>query len=283
MFDQQYLLYGLNALSRAHELNYFVDGHRGGAIISAYYLVRENGFSPEIADLITERIDQTWVKSGLCADFPEEKSQPELLECIIQTLEANLTGLRQAGHNVILPTLALKALRDVPEAITPARVEGICRLIESFTVMDVPLDERLDYPDMQDRTAAASFIMQEFCDCAERFIGRGQGWTGHWLTYSRALFDLQDLGYTALAQKAQAGHQLYLRRIRTGSQATDKIYAEHSPLEHSPKTIEYWSAKTDDWSLGHIRKYPYGYYGLLQWVDAVELQERCAEVAFRVL
>ena len=37
-----YLLCGLNALSRAHSHDYFEDGHRGGAIISAVYLCKEN-------------------------------------------------------------------------------------------------------------------------------------------------------------------------------------------------------------------------------------------------
>jgi len=38
MLNKQHLIHGLNALSRAHEGNYFNDGHRGGAIISGFYL-----------------------------------------------------------------------------------------------------------------------------------------------------------------------------------------------------------------------------------------------------
>jgi len=282
MLDKHYLIAGLNALSRAHELNYFVDGHRGGAIISAYYLVHENKFSSEIGDLIADRIDQTWVKSGLCADFPEEKATPQLLGHIFKTFDENCEGLRQVGHNTILLSLALKAFRDVPEAITPARVNGICRLIESFTVMDVPLDDRMDYPNLMDQSEAAHFIMTEFCDCVERFVDRGQGWSGHWLTYSRALFDLRELGYADLAQKAQAGHQIFLRRIRVGPHHIDKLWEEHAPSNWMPHDLDYWKNKTGDWKLGHVLKYPYGYYGLMQFVSDAALQERCNQLAFRV-
>jgi hypothetical protein len=36
MLEESYLVRGLNALSRAHETNYFRDGHKGAAIIAAY-------------------------------------------------------------------------------------------------------------------------------------------------------------------------------------------------------------------------------------------------------
>ena len=38
MMDRKYLMHGLDALGRAHGLDYFRDGHRGAAIVSAYFL-----------------------------------------------------------------------------------------------------------------------------------------------------------------------------------------------------------------------------------------------------
>ena len=41
MTNNRQLLMGLNALSRAHTLNCFADGHRGGAIVAGVYLCWE--------------------------------------------------------------------------------------------------------------------------------------------------------------------------------------------------------------------------------------------------
>ena len=42
MEEQRLPLLGLNALARAHTLNYFTDGHRGAAILSAHWLCVDN-------------------------------------------------------------------------------------------------------------------------------------------------------------------------------------------------------------------------------------------------
>ena len=47
---------GLNALGRAADLDYFTDGHRGGAIISAYYLCRDEPVDEGVADAIEQRL-----------------------------------------------------------------------------------------------------------------------------------------------------------------------------------------------------------------------------------
>ena len=38
MSDERLLLLGLNALARAHELDYFADGHRGAGMVAAHLL-----------------------------------------------------------------------------------------------------------------------------------------------------------------------------------------------------------------------------------------------------
>ena len=40
--DKRLVLLGLNALARAHELDYFADGHRGAAMVSAHLLCVDN-------------------------------------------------------------------------------------------------------------------------------------------------------------------------------------------------------------------------------------------------
>ena len=109
MLNDHYLLLGLNALSRAHELNYFVDGHRGGAIISGVYLCRENDVDAGVSEKIAVIIDAHWTHSDLSAPFPDESPNPQLLDRIVDCMTAHIEGLREAGHNVISPPWRLKS------------------------------------------------------------------------------------------------------------------------------------------------------------------------------
>lgn len=276
------MLHGLNALCRAHEFKYFDDGHRGAAIISGVYLCRDNEIEADVAETIAAIIDERWVNTELCAPFPDEDSNPQLLRKVVDCMSQNIEGLREAGHNIILPSLALRAFCDVPQAVTTSRVTGICRLIESFTVKDVPMDEDFELPSMDEKAIVAEFILDEFVKCTERFQGRGQGWSGHLLTYGQALMDLCEQGYAGLASQAQNGFRLYIRRIRIGPKETDKQYDEHSPTDLRPLQLGYWKERGRDLHLGHKLKYPYGFYGLLNKARDSEIKRRCLEVAYRI-
>ena len=194
MLGEAYLTRGLDALCRAHETDYFLDGHRGGAIIAAYYFCREAAVEEGVADSAQDIIDHHWTHTDLCAPFPSETPDLSGIGKVVESLERSMVGLRQAGHNVILPTLALRAFRDAPDAVTPARVEGVVKLIDSFaSIEDVTLEEGDESPEWADPVAAAEFILAELLRAMDAFDGRGQGWSGHLLTYGRALFDLQSL------------------------------------------------------------------------------------------
>ena len=282
MDRKKYLTFGLNAVSRAHTMNYFVDGHRGGAIISGVYLCQENEGEAGLPNQIASIIDERWSTSALCAPFPSEPADPTLLSKILTSLHTYASDLREAGHNIILPTLALKAFRDVPEAVTPTRVNGICQMIDSFTKTEIEPTSSIDMPDLQNRSAFADFILTEFVQCTQRFTGRGQGWSGHLLTYSRALLDLIDLDYVDTARQAAAGFQLYLQRIRSGPQEIDKPRPEHIPIDVFPLQAAYWNQREGDLNLGHQIKYPYGFYGLLGWAGDKMIRQKALAAAYRV-
>jgi hypothetical protein len=285
MLEEIYLLHGLNALSRAHETDYFADGHRGAAILAAYYLCREVEMEEGAEDHIRAMIDAHWTHSPLCAPLPDEAPDPAGIQRIIQTLQGQLEGLRQAGHNVILPALALKALRQVPDAVTPARVDGICRLIEAFTTVDdIRLEEEDDIPDCGAPAEVAEFVLAEWLRCIQAFDGRGQGWSGHLLTYSRALLDLRQMGYGALACQAEPGFKLYVKRIRMGPLDTDVPRPEHRPSDLYPRQRAYWEGRVGKpVGIGHLFKYPYGFYGLMGLAQDARLKRQCMRVAYHVL
>ena len=284
MLDETYLLAGLDALSRAHSSDYFVDGHRGAAIISAVYLCREERVEDGVAAAIAGLIDRQWAQTPLCAPFPAEPADPALLGRIVAALDVGVGQLRQAGHNVIFASLALKALRNVPEAVTPSRVEGICRLIEAFdTVYDVSAGGADDVPSLDPPEAMAGFVLRETLRTMDAFRGRGQGWSGHMLTFGRALLDLERLGYGEVADHGLAAFRQYVARTRMGPLSSDKPRPEHPPSELLPLQRAYWERREGQpLHLGHCLKYPYGFYGLAALTRDATLVTRCLAESFRI-
>ena len=285
MLGDDYAIRGLDALSRAHETNYFADGHRGAAMLAAYFLCRELEVEDGVVDIVRAMLDEHWTDTPLCAPFPRESAEPGLACEITRAFESMLSGLRQAGHNVILPTMALKGFRQFPALLTPSRAAGVCKLIEAFTTSDdIHLDDGDAIPDVTGTADAAEFILSEFLDAAEKFDGRGQGWSGHLLTYGRALFDLRQLGYDDLADKASGEFKLYIKRIRMGPLDTDTPRAEHSVSERLAHQRAYWEGRrSGSVGIGHVFKYPYGFCGLLALAADADLRQRCMAAAWRVL
>jgi hypothetical protein len=229
-------------------------------------------------------LDAHWADSDLCAPFPKENSDPARLDRLVSALDANIDRLRQVGHNVIFPSLALKAFQDLPEAITASRVDGVCKLIESFdTAEDITLDEGDEIPDVAEPERGAEFILAEFLRTTEAFTGRGQGWSGHMLTYGRALIDLDLLGYAELATKGRHAFKLYVKRTRMGPLGTDKPRPEHPASQLRPLESAYWEKrKHQDVAIGHCFKYPYGFYGLMALASDGTLKQQCLDEAFRI-
>ncbi|MBM3498684.1 MAG: hypothetical protein FJX74_08415 [Armatimonadetes bacterium] len=284
MLPEHCLASGLNAVSRAHEGDYFADGHRGAAMISAWFLCREANLETGAARVIAELIAAQWTESALFAPFPQEPAAPEQLGRIEATMAANLGPLRQAGHNVIFPSLALRAFAEQPELSTPARVEGICKLIERFDrADDLALTEGDERPPFGFAETMAEFILTETLATMRAFSGRGQGWSGHMLTHGRAVLDLLRLGRTDLAQQAWAAFALYVKRTRLGPLDTDRSIPEHAPSDRRPLEASYWEGRRDiDLGLGHSLKYPYGFYGLMALARDPDLKQQCLREAYRL-
>jgi len=284
MLPDDYIIHGLNALARASETNYFTDGHRGAAILSAYFLCREERLDPGVPELIGGMMNKYWINTSLCAPFPDEVADPALIAKLADTVCAHATGLRQAGHNIIFPSLALKGFRHKPEAVTPSRVAGICRLVESFDKVDaIELDEEDEQPPLTPVPELATFLLRRLLHVMEAFDGRGQGWSGHLLTTGRAVIDLNECGHADLAEACLPGLWHYVKRIRMGPRETDKGRPEHAVSELRPHHRAYWEARaSNDPTLGHVLKYPYGFYGLLRHCGVAELTARCMRETWRI-
>ncbi len=284
MLNVSYLQYGLDALSRAHLSNYFADGHRGVAIIAAYFFCQEGEVEQGVSEILRTFIDKQWVNTPLCEPFPCETLDATGIERILEALEQSMNCLRQAGHNVILPTMALKAFKQLPEMVTPSRVQGICKLIEAFTTSETQiLDQNDEVVDFNFSPVAAEFILSELLKTIEAFDGRGQGWSGHLLTYGRALLDLRQLGYIRTAQQGEHAFNHYIKRLRMGPLATDKPRPEHKPSILRPHQRAYWERRRgQSLNLGHSIKYPYGFYGLVALTKKHNLVNQCFDIAYHI-
>ena len=264
--EKRLVLLGLNALARAHELRYFTDGHRGASLISAHLLCEENGLTQPARARITQLFDANWAASPLCRTFPETEPDPAHLRKIGVALAAGRGQLREVGHNAIFAMLALKGFRLLPDAATPERIEGVCRLIRAIKPWrDVEPDPAIDPPAFTDAAAASRFVLQEASAAVDRFKGFGQGFAGHMLTFGQALVELAAMGDVEWAESCRRAFRKYVTVTRSGPQAGDRKIADHRPSALRPDSADYWRKRGEKTlGIGHVFKYPYSYYDLLR-------------------
>jgi hypothetical protein len=284
MLDTGYLLLGLDGLSRAHGKHYFRDGHLATSVIAAYYLCHENRLDGPTQDLIKARIDSELRARNLFLPVPDEPADTALLQQLPDTLFAGIGDLREIGHNIIFGAAALKAFRACPEAVTPFRVNGICRLIDNFaTTQNVTLDEDDEIPPIADESAMIRFIFSEYLRSVSLYTGHGQGWAGHLITIGHAVIELARLGYPGLASPAHSAYRMYIKTMRRGPKATDALIPEHAPSNLTPLERDYWARRKAILpGIGHIFKYPYSFFNLLSRLDDPDLKTRCLSAGYRI-
>ncbi len=129
---------------------------------------------------------------------------------------------------------------------------------------DVPPDDDIELPRFTEQVAASKFILNEASDAIDRFVGFGQGYAGHMLTFGQSLVELAALGGVEWAESCRTAFRKYVTVTRRGPQPGDRKIADHRPSELRPKDVGYWKRRGDkSLGIGHIFKYPYAYYDLL--------------------
>lgn len=282
--DKRLVLLGLNALARAHEMNYFADGHRGAALISAHSLCVDNKLGDQVTNRVTQLFDLNWAKTKLCRPFPETDPEPENIKKIGLALADNTGVLRQVGHDAIFASLAIKGFRMLPEAATPERIDGVCKLVRAMTPWrDIDPDPEVKPPPFSDQAAASKFVIQEASDAIDRFVGFGQGFAGHMLTFGQALVELAAMGDVEWAESCRVAFRKYVTVTRKGPAPGDRKIPDHKPTKLRPTDAEYWRRRGDKTlGIGHVFKYPYGYYDLIRRADDEQLARTFDEKAWHV-
>ena len=264
MSDKHVLLLGLNALARAHELDYFADGHRGAGMVAAHLLCVDNDLDDRARSRIAELIDLNWASTLLCAPFPDSEPEPSRVNEIGVALAEGGETLRQVGHNAIFAMLAIKAFRMSPREATPERIEGVCALIRSFTPWrDIEPDADVDPPPFADTQAISQFLLREAMGAIDRFVGFGQGVAGHLLTFGQSLVELAAMGDVEWAESCRTALRKYITICRRGPEPDSKPIPDHQPTDLRPVDGAYWERRADHAvDIGHAFKYPYSGYDL---------------------
>lgn len=284
MSDRRLVLLGLNGLARAHALDYFADGHRGAGMVAAHLLCVGNDLDDHATLRIERLVELNWASSALCKPFPEAEPEPARIEKIGAALVEGGEVLRQVGHNAIFAMLAIKAFRMMPAAATPERIDGVCTLIRSFTPWrDVEPDPDVDPPPFADAAAASQFILREASAAIDRFVGFGQGFAGHMLTFGQALVELAAMGDGQWAESCRTAFRKYVTVTRRGPDTDSKRFPDHAPSDLRPTDSAYWERRGDNTvGIGHVFKYPYSYYDLLRRAGDPELRRALDAKAYHL-
>ena len=265
---------GINALARAPDMNYFADGHRGAALISAHMMCVDNDLDDAAAARIVELFDLNWAPSKLCKPFPQNEPVADATQRVGKALAEGGGVLRQVGHDAIFAMHAIKAFRMMPETATPERVDGVCNLIRAFKPWrDVKPDDAVDPPPFTNEVAASKFILTEASDAIDRFVGFGQGFAGHMLTFGQSLVELAAMGDVEWAESCRTAFRKYVTVTRMGPQSGDRKIKDHKISKLRPNDTAYWKKRGDKTlGLGHVFKYPYAYYDLLARANDPDLE-----------
>ena len=282
--ERRLVLLGINALARAPEINYFADGHRGAALISAHMMCVDNKFDDLAASRIEELFDLNWAPSKLCESFPDGEPIDDASDQIGKALAEGGGVLREVGHDAIFAMHAIKAFRMMPETATPDRVKGVCELIRKIKPWrDVKPDDAIDPPQFTDEVAASKYILREASDAIDRFVGFGQGFAGHMLTFGQSLVEMAANGDVEWAESCRTAFRKYVTVTRLGPQSGDRKIKDHKFSKLRPSDTKYWQNRGEKTlGIGHVFKYPYAYYDLISRAKDPELERELEAKAWQL-
>lgn len=279
------LLLGLDAMGRCAEsgANPFVDGHRAAAVISAGFFAREQALDEPVQSPMRVLVEKRLVKT--VAPFAAEKAEPELVESLVKELDTGIDTLRRAGHNIIFAVTSLKALREVPEFATPARIDGLRAMVRRFGTNKEPhvSANRESFVDLSDEQKFIAFVMEEYLKALDLYLnGKGHhGFAGHLLTMGHALVELAHMGHKETAYKGVEAYWRFVEQARVGANLGGKKIEPPAIRPPTPLTTDYW-ARQGARSAGeivssHLIKYPYSFYALAKLLRDESLKQRVLE------
>jgi hypothetical protein len=282
------IIMGLDGMSRVADPGNdpFVSGHNAAAVISSAFFCRNEKLEEDTQKEILSLIKARLLTSPIYAPLPEETADQELVGHLVKDLDAGINTLRLSGHNIIFAVISLKALVAVPEAATPARVNGLRKMVQSFGPRGggkVPLQNKDSFADLSDEQQFIRFIFEEYLKALELYLnGKGHhGFAGHVLTIGHALVELDRMGHKETARKGVEAYWQFVQQARNGADLGGKKVQDPPQPHLSVLARDYWSEQGKRQSRevvsSHLIKYPYSFYALAKEVRDDDLKKRIFE------
>jgi hypothetical protein len=277
------IIKGLDGMSRvAERRNTFAGGHNAAAVISSVFFCREQKLDVDTQKEMLAYLDARLLKSPIyAAPRPEQAAQPRLVEGLLEDLDAGIATLRGKGHNIIFAVACLKALRAVPAAATPERIDGLRKMVRSFGKTGGAVEKDPEpLVGLDDQQKFIHLVFEEF------LRAKGNGFDGHVLTIGHALVELYRMGHEELARKGVPAYWEWTRVARAddGEGAGDDAPAP--PREPTPLNREYWAGqaghRAGEIVSSHTVKYPYSFYALAKDVKDEDLKKRILAKVYRL-
>ena len=277
------IIKGLDGMSRvADRGSTFAGGHNAAAVISSAFFCREQRLDADTQKEILAYLDARLLKNPIYAEArPSEAADPGLVAGLLEDLDAGIATLRGKGHNIIFTVASLKALRAVPEAATPGRIDGLRKMVRSF---GKARGEAAKDPDplvgLDDEKKFVHFVFEEF------LRAKGDGFDGHVVTIGHALVELHRMGHEELARKGVPAYWQWVREARAGDDEGGGEVAPTPPGAPTPLDREYWAAQAKhrigEIVSSHTVKYPYSFYALAKDVKDEGLKKRILAKVYRL-
>jgi hypothetical protein len=277
------LIKGLDGMSRvADKGDAFAGGHNAAAVISSAFFCREQKLAADTQREILAFLDTRLLKNPIYAEArPREAADPGLVAGLLEDLDAGIATLRGKGHNIIFAVACLKALRSVPEAATPGRIDGLRKMVRSFGKTGGAVARDLDpLVGLEDEQKFIHFVFEEFLKA------KGAGFDGHVVTIGHALVELHRMGHEELARKGVPAYWQWVRGARAGGGEGGGEVAPAPPRVPTPLIREYWAAqakhRVGEIVSSHTVKYPYSFYALAKDVKDEDLKRRILAKVYRL-
>ena len=297
--DYQYLVTGVNALSRAHRVKPMA-GHLGAAVIAGYFIGEQQpGLDPIVFAGIESELDRIILGesvfspqagaaitvSEMFAPYEKEMGHKESIDAIAQALSRNIDETHESGHNVIFASIAIRALKDHPEFAAPSIVKGFSQLISNFDgttpgsgyygIERGRIDGSLVQPAMDQAfppyAGLHSMVNGVFDELILRAAEKRQGYGGlvHIINHAAALCELARYGYQQLAIEGLRAHHQHVQLWRTLPNV-EAEFGPETPVENAPWSPEYWRSgklRPGNARLTHRIKTIYGFNVLADFCD----------------
>jgi len=282
-----YLARGLVALSDAHRRGW-LQGHNGAAVLAACYFCEENGLDERTTQALGKQIDAFIAKNP--DEFPAPVPGRGTADAtrIVEQLDSQIGALRAGGHDVIFASLALRALRDLPEYATPKIVDGICDLLKLIVARrgpdpDTPHNREHPLPPYGSAQDVAAITLKATLRPWGDVARVGASGIIHWITHADAVVTLEDLGHADLARRGHAAQRLHINQAVTGRGGREP---DCEPVDWLGPA--YWESDrprrlfADTWLAGHAFKLPYSLFRMLRRAGDEALTRACLLRATRL-